>query len=260
MSALGAADDRHRRAVGLSVRRNSYRARRSYRVATPTPRVGETGEVYERWLVGAGYLDVAAAVAEVQAMPVPPGGGPGPGGGAAPPPGCVDRLRPRARLRAARLRGRGRRIRISGAASDRGCGAAGTGAVRRVRLAVAAARVAADAGSRTAADGWASCVRVAGASTWRQVARRAGASRSAACRPAPTSCGHEPRTPQATQACSKDPGTCGCAGDDHVRPAVPRNRATSRPTGAFSPPRSTTARSRSRCARARGGRASCARR
>ena len=100
----------------------------------PNPARGETGEVYERWLVGAGYLDVAAAVAEVRAM-TPPGvpGGAGPAGQASV---CVDRFRPRARLGKARLRRKGLALRISGAASDRGCGAAGAGAVRGVRLAV----------------------------------------------------------------------------------------------------------------------------
>ena len=101
------------------------------------PARGETGEVYERWLVGAGYLDVRAAVAAVQAMPVPAAsnGGSGPAGQAAVP-ACVDRIRPRARLGKARLRRNGLALRISGAASDRGCGAIGAGAVRRVRLAV----------------------------------------------------------------------------------------------------------------------------
>lgn len=100
---------------------------------------GETGEVYERWLVGAGYLDVAAAVAKVQAIPVPAGAGSQAGAGdvAGGPPGrCVDRLRPRARLAKARVKGRGHRRRITGVASDRGCGVKGAGSTAGVRLAV----------------------------------------------------------------------------------------------------------------------------
>ena len=105
--------------------------------------------------MGAGYLDVAAAVAAIQAMPAAPapagpssggnqpeggkppnspgsgaGGGKGTGGGQGS--GCVDSVRPSAGLRGARLvRGIGR-IGLTGQASDRGCG----GAARSVRVAV----------------------------------------------------------------------------------------------------------------------------
>ena len=101
------------------------------------PNQGFTGQPYARWQVGAGYLDVAAAVDAVQAMPVPDAPGPAPGSPAEPGQVCADRLAPRARLGRARIRSTRRRLVLTGTATDRGCGTVGSGAIRGVRVAVA---------------------------------------------------------------------------------------------------------------------------
>ena len=104
---------------------------------------GETGQPYADWQVGAGYLDVSAAVAAVRAMPRPPGSGPGGPGPAATgaqgsggPPPCRDDQAPLARMRRSGASQRRGRVRLAGTAADAACGGA-PGTVRRVSLAVA---------------------------------------------------------------------------------------------------------------------------
>ena len=108
-----------------------------FECGSATPPEGYTAAPYVRWQVGAGYLDVPAAVAAVRSMPTASGSGGGPSASAAQDPGCVDRTAPRANLRIARLRVVGRRLGVAGRATDSGCGPEGAGAVERVRLAMA---------------------------------------------------------------------------------------------------------------------------
>lgn len=80
---------------------------------------------------------MAAAADAVQAMPVPRRPEAAPGSPATPGGVCADRLVPRAGLKRARIRGTRRRLVLTGTAADRGCGPAGSGAIRGVRVAIA---------------------------------------------------------------------------------------------------------------------------
>ena len=120
-----------------------------FECGSATPPEGYTSEPYVRWQVGAGYLDVAAAVDAVQSMPQPeeptetpdtpvtPAATETPVTPATPAAACADRLAPRAGLRRARIRRTHRRVVFAGRATDRGCGPAGAGAMRGVRVAIA---------------------------------------------------------------------------------------------------------------------------
>ena len=90
--------------------------------------LGHTGQPYERWQVGAGYLDVGGAVDAIEAIPR---GGSGKAGTPAQP-ACRDVIRPRTGLRYSGVKAPGRRLSVSGRAGDAGCAG-----LRSVRVAVA---------------------------------------------------------------------------------------------------------------------------
>ena len=90
--------------------------------------LGYTSQPYEKWQVGAGYLDVDGAIAAVQAIARPASGNAGQPGRAP----CRDVVSPRSGLRYAGLKQRGRRLSVSGRAAERGCAG-----LRSVRVAVA---------------------------------------------------------------------------------------------------------------------------
>ena len=86
--------------------------------------LGYTGQPYERWQVGAGYLDVGGAVDAIEAIPRGGGGTTGAPARAT----CRDVNRPRTGLRYSGVKAPRRRLSVSGKAGDTGC--AGLSSVR----------------------------------------------------------------------------------------------------------------------------------